>query len=556
MIENLRKYTGLIIFFMALVVLALVIGIKDDLFRGSGGGQAILKIDGRTYSDTEFRRLGSGAIDIASGLARAGDFGFYQFIMSLTSGAENQEAATERFFTSRILIRQAKNEFGVHPGEEEVSEYLRKLRSFSTPDGKFDQEKYQAFVEKGLGRLGMTEADLRELAADAIATEKINQIIGSGLAASREVTAHNLALDNQKITGELANLSIDSYETAINPSEEEIKAYWENIQDAFTTEPQRKFTYVIITPKMPADTAAEADKAPESIADAAASDEAKKEAEKKKAAEKAEKAAKLAEERRKIQMETDQMVEDFSIKLEEQKGEGFEKLAADNGWEVKTSDLFSVTKPPKELDVMLRASSRKDKAADELFRMVTTSDPISKISQPIAIGENQWLIARLDGEEKSRTKTYEEAKAEARDQYINEKATEAMKKAAEEAVAKIKEALAAGKPFAEAAKAAGIEKTQAFSNVSTDYRPGTANEPANLFQATRNVDPGGLAEIITEADRTFIVHVAKREVVRDANPETRIAAEITRATSANEMIAFMGWLATRIEAAKVEQLYK
>jgi peptidyl-prolyl cis-trans isomerase D len=554
MIENIRKYTGLIIFFLALVVFSLVIGIKDDLFRGGAGGRGILKVAGRTYNDKEFQHLGTGSFELASSLARSGDFGLYQFIMSLTTGATGQDDAAEKFFISRMILRQAKEEFGVHPGEEEVSAYIRALRAFTGTDGKFSEENYRNFVEKGIGRLGMTEADLRELASDALAAQKINAIVGSGLGVNRDIVARNLAIENQRIAGSLARLDIDPFEAKIQPTDEEIKAYWQNIQDAFATEPLRKFTYIIATPDMPAD-AAEAT-APETLADAAATDEAKKAAEKKKADEKAKKAAELAEVRRKKQVEIDAKVDEFTFQLEEQKGAGFEDLAKANQWEVKTTGLFARSAPPKELDVNLRSSSRGGKVVDELFRIEATTDPVSKLSQPIAIGENQWLVARLDGEEKSRPKTFEEAKDEARAKYINEKAIEAMKAAANETAAKIKAALAAGKSFTDAAKEAGITEAREFSKVTSDYRPDSATEPKNLFEAGRGVDPGAIAEVITEADRAFIVHVAKREVEKQQNAAAKIDAEVASSARQNEMIAFMGWIADRVEAAKVEQLYK
>ena len=548
MIENIRKYKGLIILGLALVVFGLVLGIKDDLLRGGVGGHKILKIDGRTYSDKEFNRLGSSALELVSGLASGGDFGLYQFLMSLTAGATGRDDAAEKFFTSRIVLRNAKKELGIHPGDEEIAKQVKSMRTFADKDGNFSEETYRTFVEKGIGRMGLTEADLLELVSDYLAFNKINTIIGAGLVESRDAVAANLALENQQVSGELARLSIDPYEAEIKPTEEEIKTYWESMQDSFMTEPLRKFTYVVVTPEMPADP--EADKKEDSIADAAMTDEQKKAKE----AEKAKKAAELAEARRKRQIETDTLVDDFTFKLEEQKGAGFEELVKANGWEVKTSELFSRTKPPQDLDISLRASSRGGKAVDELFRMEPTSDPVSKISQPIAIGENQWLVARLDGEEKARAKTFEEAKDEARDQYIQEKAAEAMKKAAEEALGKIKTALAAGKSFADAAKEAGIAETKAFEKVTSTYRPDAATEPRNLFESARNVDPGSLAEIITEADRTFIVLVSKREVVRQE--AASLDAQVKATASRNELSAFTDWMASRIEAAKVEQLYK
>ena len=556
MIENIRKYRGLIILGLAVVIVALVIGLQDTSMMSGSGGRAVLKIDGRTYNDKEFQHLGSGAFELTSSLARSGDFGLYQFLMGLSSGATTQEDAVEKFFIGRMIIRQAKEEFGVHPGEEEISTYIRSLRAFADKDGNFDENAYRSFVEKGIGRLGMTETDLRDLASDVLASQKINAIVGSGLGVNREVVAQSLALDNEQVEGSLANFSIYPYEAKLEPTDEEIKAYWETIQDAFTTEPLRKFTYIIATPDMPADTQAEAADEPESIADAAATDEAKAAAEKKKAEDKAKKSAELAETRRKKQMELDSLVDDFTFSLEEQKGEGFAELAAANKWEVKTTELFPKSKPPADLDIKLRASSRGGNAVDELFRIEPTSDPISKLSPPIAIGENQWLVARLDGEEKSRPKTFEEAKEEARAQYISEKAAEAMKAAATEAVEKIKASLAAGKSFEEAAKEAGIEETKGFTKVTSSYRPDATSEPKNLFEATRNVDPGTLADLITEQDRIFIAHVAKREVVKEADADTRLDSEVKSRASQNETLAFAGWIAARTEAAKVEQLYR
>lgn len=524
--------------------------------RANTGGQPILKIAGRTYDDVEFQRLGSNSFELVSSLARSGDFGLYQFLMGLSTGATSQKDAPEKFFIGRMILRQAKEEFGVYPADEEISAYIRSLRAFADKDGKFNEDTYRHFVEKGIGRLGLTEADLRDLAADVLASKKINAILSTGLGVNRDIVAQNLALESQQITGEVGRLNLDPFEAKIEPTDEQIKAYWENLQDAFTTEALRKFTYFIATPVLPADAEADKPAAPETIADAAASDEAKKAAAKKKEEEKAKRTAELAETKRKKQIELDTLVDDFSYELEQQKGSNYEELAKTNQWEVKTTELFSRTKAPTELDLKLRSSSRGGKLVDELFRIEPTSDPLSKFSQPIAVGDNQWIVARLDGEEKSRPKTFEEAKTDARAQYIAEKATEAMKAAATEACTKIKDALAAGKSFTEAAKEAGITEVKEFSKANSTYRPDPATEPKNLFEAARNVDPGTLAEPIFESDRAFILHVAKREVVKEPTAATRLDSEVTARANENETIAFTGWITARTEAAKVEQLYK
>jgi len=554
MIENIRKFKALIILGLVLVAIALVIGMKEDLFRRGGGGRDLFRISGRSYGDREYQILGSGSFELAYKLAQRGDFDFYKFCTVLAGNAIGPKDAPLKFFVGRMVLSQAKTEFGIYPGDEEISDYIRKLHFFASSDGKFDEENYRKFVTKGIGYLGMTEKDFRSLVSDVLSFKKIDSIVGSGLAVNRDVTAKTLALDNQQISGEIARLDINPFEAKIEPTDEQIKAYWENIKDAFVTEPLRKFSYVLITPEMPAEPESDVNKAgePKSIVDAVATDEMKK----KKEAEKAKKAADLAEARRTKQIETDKLVDDFTFKLEEQKGTGFEELAKTNKWEVKTTELFSQSAPPKELDLKLRSSSRGGKAVDELFRIEPTSDPVSKFSQPIPVGENQWLVAHFEGEEKSRPKTYEEARVEARDNYIQENAIKAMKAATEEAVTKIKASLAAGKTFADAAKEAGITETKPFSKIASTYRPDAASEPKNLFEATRNVDPGSVSDIITEKDRTFIAFVAKREVVKEENATAKIDTQVKSEASTVQLNAFDGWMAARIEDAKVEQLFK
>jgi hypothetical protein len=554
MIENIRKYTGLMMVTLVVLFFSFIFLDSSSIRSGLSGGRGVIKIDDRTYNDKEYKSLGTSAYELTGGLMQSGEFGLYQFMMQLTAGATSREDAPEKFFVSRMILRHAKDEFGVHPSDSQIDSYLKAMHVFADPDGKFNQQTYQNYITNGIGRLGLTENDLRELASDVIAAKKINEIVGSGLTVDRDSVAKNLALDNQRISGELARLDLSPFEEKIHPTEEQIKTYWETIQDSFTTPVRRKFTYVIVSPAVTVDSP-EKD-VPESIADATASEDVKKAAQKKKDETHAKRAAAIADERRKKQLETDAKVDDFMFKLEEQKGAGFEALAKENGWEVKTSKLFAADAVPKDLDVTLRASGKGGKAVEDLFKINETSDPFSKISEAIAIGENQWLVARLDTLEKSRPKTFVEARDEARAQYISEKAAEAMKKAADDDITKIKAAIAGGKSFTDAAKDAGIKEVNAFKDVISTTRPDGVTEPQNLFASAKVIDPGSIANAIIESDRAFILYVAKREVVKEPDATKRLDTEVASKTAENQTIAFVAWMNARIDAASVEQLYK
>jgi hypothetical protein len=545
MIENLRKYTGLIIVLFVLVLIGFLF-MDTSAMRSGGGGRPYIKVDGRTYTDKEFSNLGVSAYQLTQSLAQSGDFPLYSFLFGMSGDAQSQDKAMQNFFANRMLLRSAKEEFGIYPGEEEIDSFIRKLRAFTGPNGEFSQEAYRNFIEKGIGRLGLTEGDIRALASDVIAQAKLAEILGAGLTANRDAVAKNSALDGQRIAVDIARLDIDPIEEKIDPSEEEIKTYWQTVQDAFKTAEKRKYTYLIAKPTFPAEPAEIAALA------ADATEEAKAEHEKAKAV----RAAEIAEKRRKAQLETGSKADDFLYQLESQKDLSFDKLAKKEGWELKTTELFALADAPAELKVALRASSTQGTAADELFRMILTSDPLSKISPAIAIGDDEWLIARLDETEKVRVQTYAEARAEARARLIGEQASAALKKATKEASEKIKAALAGGKSFADAAKEAGITiETVSLPEVTASYQGDTTKVPSGLFNAAKYTDPGTLTEPVIESDRAFIVHVGKRELVKQESAETALEAEIRRAEEAIRIAAFNSWLAAKTEAAGVETLY-
>ena len=547
MIENLRKYTGLIIVLFVLVIISFFLMDYGNMNRGSSGGMPYIKVAGRTYNDKEFNNLGASAYQLTQSLAQSGDMQLFSFLFGISGNAEfGSTKSMENFFAGRMLLRSAKEEFGIYPGEEEIDSFIRKLRAFTGPDGEFSQEQYRNFIEKGIGRLGLTEGDIRDLASDVIAQTKLAEILGAGLSTDRNAVAKNSALGGQRIAVEVARIDLDPIKAKIDPSEEEIKTYWETTKDAFKTSEKRKFTYLTVKPNIPAEPA----EIPAPAADATA--EVKAEYEKSKAT----REAGIAEDRRKARLATDKLADDFVYELVDDKSADFEKLAEKNSWALKTTELFALADAPDELKTALRSSSTPGTAADELFRVIVTSDPLSKISPAISIGEDEWLIARLEETEEVRVQTYEEASADARARLILEQAAAALKKATEEAAEKIKAALADGKTFTDATKEAGITtETVNLPEVTAGYQGDTNKVPSTLFDSAKYTDPGALTQPVIESDRAFIIHVAKREIVKKEDAATALEADFKRAQDALRISAFNSWLAAKTETAGIETLY-
>jgi len=539
MIENIRNYYGL----MMVVLVALFLSFLFTGFSGSkaamgGGGQAYLRIDGTTYDYGAYQKQGAEARSLAMGL------GMYEFVASLNAfggRGDSDNEASETFFANRILIRQAGEEYGIHPSKDEIFDFVKEISAFTGKDGKYDPVAYKNIVEKAIGRRGMTEQDLLDLASDAVIARKLGDILGSGLGVNRQLVADTSALRRQLVSVQIAKIALAPFKETIKPTDEEVKAYWENIQDSFKTETKRKFTYVLAAPKLP-EVKPDAEKKPEDASQPEKPDPTKED-------------PKIIEERRNKEKELNQRMDDFFTDLQNKKGAGFEDLAKEQGFEVKTTELFPLSQAPADLALTLRSNGGSARAVESLFNMKETSDPLSKISEAYAVGQNQWLLARLDGEEPSRVKTFEEAKEQAKAQYIEEKAREAMKKSADEKLAAIREAIKGGKSFADAAKDAGLE-SKAVGPISASYRPTGDDAPANLFQDTSMIDPGTVADVIAEPAQAFIAFVEKREVEKSPNANASLDSEVTGAASQNRMRAFMAWMSERNEAAKVEPLYK
>ncbi|MGJ8634435.1 MAG: hypothetical protein ACSHX7_11005 [Luteolibacter sp.] len=549
MIEHLRKYTGLIIVLFVLVIIGFVF-LDTSTIRASRGGATIMKIDGRSYTDKDFQNLGSGGFELASGLGGY-DSPVPLFLYSMAGQAamfaqtqDGRNQAVETFFKNRILLRSAKEEFGIYPGDEQIDSFIRKLSTFSDQNGAFSEENYRNFIEKGIGRLGLTEADVRELASDIIAQERISAIVSAGLTGSREIVTKEYQFDNQSIRANVARIDLDPIEEKIKVTAEEVKLYWETIQDAFRTQEKRKFTYIISKPEGAEEPPALAP-LPED-----ATDEAKAEFEEKQAA----RTAEIAEAQRLAKMAADASVDNFLNQLTDGKGT-FEELAEKDGWETKTTELFSFTDAPADLSLPLRSSSTQGNALSILFKMILTEDPLSKISPAIGVGENEWIVARLDEIEASRVQTFEEARDEARARLIAEKAMTELQATASAATATIKAALENEKTFAEAAKEAGITSQPVnLTDVTAAYQPDTTKIPGNIFNATKYTDPGNLTEPVVETDRAFVIQVENREIVvsEDAAPDIETGFERSAAQYKN--LAFDSWLAARNEAAKIENL--
>lgn len=580
MIENMRKYTGLMAVVFILLAAGFLFTMNDISSSGGGGigsGPTLLEANGRILDQQEYRRMGESTLQLAS---EAGLHAYVNFLM-VPDSAQLQQAMQllqfgypnyyvtlgrnikaddyNRFISNRIIIQQAIREMGISASEEEVSNAIKSSPGFNN-QGRFDQVRYATFIEKRLGRLGMTEKDLRDVVRENLCLNKVIQIVGGGLVPPRKAAQDLLEAQMQSVLISRVVLKRSDFAAKENPGEEEIKSYWDTHQDLYKTDEQRRINYILLD--LPPETQVKSE--PVTLSPDATDEEKKSHAEAEKLRQeaeanlKAQMAEKRAQDARSLQKEIDEISQEIYDSEEEKKPLDFEAILAKRNHQLQKTGLFSRSALPKQLAALnLRGNSNQRKSlADFIFGHSTTSkDPYDLVSDALPVGEHGWIIFTLEEVVEPTLLDYDSAKNMARAQLIAETSTQKVKEAALEAREAIAQALAAGQSFEQAAEQQGLKPEQ-IGPFSIADRDTQQKEPSYrlLHQKASGLNPGDISETIDEKDRSLFFYLVSREIEDTEERKRRIEAAINDGSNQIMMIAFLSWLQQQYEEADVKGL--
>ena len=307
MIENIRKYTGLMIVVLVLLFIGLVF--LGDTARNTIAGKPVMEVNGTAVSRKEFDRMSLNALKIPSSLPDAGLLPQSSKVIAshyLGDSVLTDQGATaagvlstmteylqgrdpRRFLANRIAVREAGLEYGATPGPEEVESFIEKV-IFADQDGNFDQVAFSKFMKEKIGRLSIGSRGFNEYVRDLLTGQNIAKILGAGIEVDSSTTASHYSLDKQNITAQQVTLDMLDFEKELKPTEEELKAYYEENKENYFSDELRKTTYIFAEPDWQAEFDNQEDEKKKAAEEAKkASEEAKKKAEEAKAKADAEK---------------------------------------------------------------------------------------------------------------------------------------------------------------------------------------------------------------------------------------------------------------------------
>jgi peptidyl-prolyl cis-trans isomerase D len=540
MIENMRKYTGLMVVVLVLLAAGLIITMKPG---GSGGGvgNEFMNVQGVALDRNDFSKQGKNTIAAVQRLVQMQNFNDFiklrEFVGSLmgTSGSETQRNLD--FVTNRILLKKQAEQLGLYSSSEVAAKYI-KDNMFQGRDGTFDAQLYTNYVDS-LANLGFKETDFQQLIGEYIVFTKARDLIGGGISPSSEETIAQMKSDAQSVGLSTVDFQLTDFSKDLAPSEEEIKTYWETHKDKYKTDVQLKITYVLTLlddsdqPQRPTPAA---DASPEDVT--------------KQNLEHQEKLADWNEQRKNHTKILTKLFSEFvdisadsdGLKFDEAAASAKEKAGED--FVIVTTEAFNLEGTPAEIkSLQLKHYQPGTQLSSILFDPKSyNADDINYNMHTFSVGRDGHLAVRIDERIEPAVKEFEAAKELAKTDLINELATKAMHDAAIKAQTEIAELVEGGKSFNEAAQEKGLNSST-LAPFTAATAPATVTNADDLFRIASVTTPKTIAKELSETgETTSIVYVDTRTYETSGEDTIKEQQLIDNTATQLQYVAFNAWI--------------
>ena len=150
---------------------------------------------------------------------------------------------------NRAMLHAEADKLGLHPSEEQIDAFLRSLSAFRTPDGSFNTELYRRLTGYRHGHGNRVQEELfRGVVADILIWEGLRSLMGKDVSFNSGTQETLLDALRQSVTGRTAWLPSEKVSSPPEPTEDELKAYWENHKQNYMSDERRIVSVYTLTP--------------------------------------------------------------------------------------------------------------------------------------------------------------------------------------------------------------------------------------------------------------------------------------------------------------------
>lgn len=499
MFTTIRKHQRWLMVLIAFLTIIAFAFLYNTTEMDRVGSNIVARIYGREVMTVDVER----AIRVYQ-LALA--LGQFDLVRDLAGQAQTEDEAANNFIWNLMVLQHEARTMGVEPGNAAVLERVKSLPVFQT-EGQFDPRKYADFMQEQLAPRGFTERQLEDVIKDSLRLEGIKSLVQSPavlLPGELEPALQRVApADVAVVRFDAAILAKD-----VEVSDEELQKAFAEKRESLQSPEKRSIRYAafVLSPEE------------EDLKD-------------------------------KARVDALQKLATSTGDLARALGDGatLADAAAAQGAEVRTTPAFgpggSTTGALTDLDGEVVPA-----AAAVAFRLPAEPGNF----EIIELGQDGYAVIEVAAVEAARPLTFEEARADLRAGLIEQKRTTAVREAADKAIAGIREKMAAGTSFSDAAKEAALkpEVLQGVSAFAEDATP----EQRQVAMAVLEQAAGALSDFIPGPNGGFAAYVVER---RTPDEET-LAKQRPRMEQGllqgKKMLLFAQWLTTAREAADLQVL--
>jgi peptidyl-prolyl cis-trans isomerase D len=493
MITILRKNQRVLMLVVAILTIIAFVWLYNPADTYQLGRGAVATIYGRKISQADIeRQVKTYQLALAMGQ--------FSLLENLGGMTQDQDQALDEFIWNLFVLHHQAEQLGVEPTDSQIADRIKAVRTFQTV-GQFDPAKYKAFVLEQLGPRGFTELQLENVIRDTLRVERIREIVSSPAAVS-DLDFHDTARVLQELSAQVVRFPLASVASSATVTQEEVAEFYRQYGPALTTPETRLVEYVkfALEPSEKPLEGRERVEALQKLADAATA---------------------------------------FS---EQASASSFENAASTQALAIERTPEFDRAGSTTASGNQAIAADLKSLAPAAF--LLTDQDPVSDVVQ----SGDAFFVLKIAKVNPQRPMTLDEVRPLAEKQLGARKAERLLREQAEPALAKIREAIAAGKSFSDAAAAAGLE-VKSFDHLDPSGET-LSSEEQGIAAATLLMEPGQLSGLISDADGGFAVYLFERSPLAAAALEKK--SELTaRILESKRRLLFQTWLASARDAAKV-----
>jgi hypothetical protein len=416
-----------------------------------------------------------------------------------TGGPLMLDDAPIDFAANLVVLRDALAKTGISASDDEVQQVFRTLGQFQV-NGQFDRDRAVAY-ERNLGERGIKLSDVYDTIRDSIGFQKLYTVVSRNVVSSPKVASEFYAFVHQTIKAASIPFALDDFKKGAKVTDEEIGKYFEENKDNYQSPEIRTVSYVLV--------------------------------------EKPNTEGKNAEDTVKARNAYNEKLANLAAAVIAPKAD-FDAEVKKAGLQVKTVAPFSMEAPPEEF--------KKD---FELLRAIFTNIPSTHaVSDPVPV-EKGYVIFKVTNIASPAQQELKDVKDKVRETLVEQKATEAMQKAANDAKAKLEAAIKAGKKFDVAAKEAKFTP-QMLGDFSPAEPLTNLSNGRDIAREAMGTPAGSFTKPLATQNGIILVHVLSKELRKSADSAAQkqsLAANVDERTQAD---LFHGWFDQRYEAAGVK----